>query len=260
MRSRVERLGEGLDFLKKEIAMIAPLVSKGVVSEVELLRLERESARMRTDLDAARLAIPRVQAAIEEAKRRLSDTELAFRSAAQAELAEAKSQLAKLDETLPALEDRVSRTEVRAPAKGIIKLILNKTPGGVVQPGSPLAELVPVEESLLIEAKIKPSDIAFVSVGHPAVVKLAAYDYSIYGGLEGRVEYVSGDSMQPQQGDPYFLIHVRTHANAIAFRGKTLAVIPGMTATADVLTGRKTILEYLLKPVNKARERALRER
>jgi adhesin transport system membrane fusion protein len=260
MRSRAARLDEGLQYLQKEIALTAPLVKQGIMSEVELLRLEREAARVRTDLDAARLALPRIQAAIEEAKRKLADGELAFRSAAAAELAEARAQLAKLGEALPALEDRVSRTEVRAPAKGIVKVIPNKTPGGVVQPGSPLAELVPVEDRLLVEAKIRPSDIAFVSVGQPAVVKLAAYDYSIYGGLEGRVEYVSGDSLQPAQGEPYFVVHVRTHASAVAFQGKMLPVIPGMTATADVLTGRKSVLEYLLKPINKVRERALRER
>jgi membrane fusion protein, adhesin transport system len=260
MRSRAARLDEGLQYLQKEIALTAPLVKQGIMSEVELLRLEREAARVRTDLDAARLALPRIQAAIEEAKRKMADGELAFRSAAAAELADARAQLAKLGEALPALEDRVSRTEVRAPAKGIVKVIPNKTPGGVVQPGSPLAELVPVEESLLVEAKIKPSDIAFVSVGQPAVVKLAAYDYSIYGGLEGKVVYVSGDSLQPAQGEPYFVAHVRTHASAVAFQGKMLPVIPGMTATADVLTGRKSVLEYLLKPINKVRERALRER
>jgi adhesin transport system membrane fusion protein len=260
MRSRADRAAEGLEYLKKEIALTAPLVKQGIMSEVELLRLEREASRVRTDLDAARLALPRLQASIEEAKRKMADNELAFRSAAAAELAEARAQLSKLGEALPALADRVSRTEVRAPAKGIVKVIPNKTPGGVVQPGSPLAELVPVDDRLLVEAKIKPSDIAFIAVGQAVVVKLAAYDYSIYGGLDGRVEYVSGDSIQPQQGEPYFVVHVRTEANGVAFQGKLLPVIPGMTATADVLTGRRSVLEYLLKPVNKVRERALRER
>jgi adhesin transport system membrane fusion protein len=260
MRSRAERAAEGLEYLKKEIALTAPLVKQGIMSEVELLRLEREASRVRTDLDAARLALPRLQASIEEAKRKMADNELAFRSAAAAELAEARAQLSKLGEALPALADRVSRTEVRAPAKGIVKVIPNKTPGGVVQPGSPLAELVPVDDRLLVEAKIKPSDIAFIAVGQAVVVKLAAYDYSIYGGLDGRVEYVSGDSIQPQQGEPHFVIHVRTDASGVAFQGKVLPVIPGMTATADVLTGRRSVLEYLLKPVNKVRERALRER
>ena len=260
MRTRAERQNEGFQFLQKEIGMTAPLVKEGVVSEVELLRLERESARVRADLDGAKLAIPRIQAAIAEAKRKMEDNELAFRSAAAADLAEAKAKLSKLSESIPALKDRVARAEVRSPVKGLVKVIPNKTPGGVVQPGSPLAEIVPMEDSLIVEAKIKPTDIAFVSVGQPAVVKIAAYDYSIYGGIEGRVVHVSGDSIQPQQGDPYFIAHVRANANGVEFQGKLLPVIPGMTATADVLTGRKTVLHYLLKPVNKVRERALRER
>ena len=260
IRTRAERLNEGFGFLQKEISMTAPLVREGIVSEVDVLRLERESARVRTDLDGARLTVPRVQAAIGEARRKMDDNELAFRSQAAAELAEAKGKLAKLGEVMPALQDRVSRAEVRSPVKGLVKVIPNKTPGGVVQPGSPLAEIVPVEDSLLVEAKIKPTDIAFVSVGQPAVVKISAYDFSIYGGIEGRVVHVSGDSIQPQQGDPYFIAHVRADANSIAFQGKQLPVMPGMTATVDVLTGHKTVLYYLLKPVNKARERALRER
>lgn len=240
--------------------MTAPLVKQGIVSEVELLRLERESARVRTDLDGAKLAIPRVEAAIGEAEKKLQDSVLAFRSQSGADLAEARGKLAKLAEGMPALADRVTRAEVRSPVKGTIKVIPNKTPGGVVQPGSSLAEVVPMDDRLLVEAKIRPSDIAFVSLGQPAVVKISTYDYSIYGGLEGEVVYVSADSIQPQQGDPYFVAHVRTKANGFEFQGKTLPVAPGMTGTVDVVTGHKTVLHYLLKPVNKARERALRER
>ncbi len=260
IRTRAERLNESFGFLQKEISITAPLVKEGIISQVELLRLKREAARVRTDLDGARLTVPRVQAAIEEARRRMEDNELAFRSQAASELAEAKGKLAKLEETIPAFQDRVSRAEVRSPVKGLVKVIPNKTLGGVVQPGSPLAEIVPVEDNWLVEAKIKPIDIAFVSVGQLAVVKITAYDYSIYGGIEGRVVHVSGDSIQPQQGDPYFIAHVRTNVNGIEFQGKLLPAIPGMTATVDVLTGSKTVLHYLLKPINKAGQRALRER
>jgi adhesin transport system membrane fusion protein len=119
---------------------------------------------------------------------------------------------------------------------------------------------VPLEETLLVETRLRPADIAFVHVGQRAVVKISAYDYSIYGGLEGKIEYVSADSMQPQQGDPYYLAHVRTASNAIAHQGRELRVMPGMTASVDVLTGKRSVLGYLLKPVNRARERALTER
>ena len=159
----------------------------------------------------------------------------------------------------------MTRLQVRSPVKGYVKTIANKTPGGVVQPGTPFAEIVPVEESLLIEARVRPQDIAFVSIGQKAVVKLAAYDFSIYGSLEGRVEMVSADSTQPQpqQGlppEPYYIAHVRTTKSVIDYGGKALPVIPGMTAQVDVLTGKKSVLHYWLKPLNKARERALTER
>jgi adhesin transport system membrane fusion protein len=141
-----------------------------------------------------------------------------------------------------------------------VKTIFNRTVGGVVQPGSPMAEIVPAEDTLLVETRISPADIAFVQVGQKALVKIASYDYSIYGGLDGKLEYVSADSIQPQQGDPYYIAHVRTATAALHYRERALPVIPGMTASVDVLTARHSVLHYLLKPVNRALERALRER
>ncbi len=267
LQSRRDRAQDQLDLLRREISITAPLVKQGAVSEVEMLRLERDSSRLRSELEAATLAIPRAQSAIEEARRKIEDNESQFRAQSAAELSIARNELAKVAESVPALEDRVARTAVRSPLKGIVKTIANKTPGGVVQPGTPLAEVVPVEESLLVEARIRPQDIAFVSVGQKSVVKLAAYDYSIYGGLEGKVEYISADSMQPQAQqagaaapEPYYLAHVRTAKSAIEYSGRALPVIPGMTASVDVLTGERSILYYLLKPINKARDRALTER
>lgn len=260
LQNREQGLTESLGLIRKEIAITAPLVKQGVMSEIELLRQEREAARIRTELEAATHAAPRLRAAIAEATKKMEDSELAFRGQSGVELSQARAELAKLSEGLPALEDRVARATVRAPVRGIIRTIPNKTVGGVVQPGSPMAEIVPLEETLLVETRLRPADIAFVHLGQRAVVKISAYDYSIYGGLEGKIEYVSADSMQPQQGDPYYLAHVRTAANAIAYQGRELRVMPGMTASVDVLTGKRSVLEYLLKPVNRARERALTER
>ena len=265
LQSKRDRTQEQLDLLKREIVITAPLVSKGAVSEVELLRLERDSARLRSELDAATLAIPRAQSAIEEAKKKIHDNEMQFRSQAAGELSQARNEMAKATEAVPGLEDRLARTVVRSPVNGIIKSISNKTPGGVVQPGTPLAEVVASEDSLVIETRVRPQDIGFVSVGQRATVKLAAYDYSIYGGLEARVEMVGADSVVPQSqtgvpGEPYYVAHVRTTKAALDYHGKSLAVIPGMTGQVDILTGRRSVLYYLLKPVNKARERALTER
>lgn len=260
MTTREQRLRESLAFIQKEIAITAPLVKDGVVSEIELLRQEREASRIRTELDAATLALPRVRSAIAEARKKIEESTLTFRSQAGTELSQARAEFAKLAESIPALEDRVARTTVRSPMKGIVKTIPNKTLGGVVQPGNPMAEIVPLEETLLIETRIRPADIAFVNVGQRAVVKITAYDYSIYGGLDGKIEHVSADSIQPQQGEPYYIVHVRTASNVIMFQGRELKVIPGMTANVDVLTGKRSVLTYLLKPVNKVRERAMRER
>lgn len=260
LRSREARLRESFELVQKEIAISAPLVKQGVISEIELLRQQREASRLRTDLDGATLAIPRVRASIEEARKKIEDNEYSFRSLAGADLAQAKGELAKLAETIPALEDRVERTTVRSPVRGTVKLLAVRTVGGVVQPGSPLAEVVPLEDVLLVETRIRPADIAFVSVGQRAIVKITAYDYSIYGGMEGSVVLVSPDSIQPQQGEPYYIAHVRTNSAYIPFQGKNLAVIPGMTAGVDVLTGKRTVLHYLLKPVNKSLDRSLTER
>jgi membrane fusion protein, adhesin transport system len=260
LERREQRMKESLALIQKEIAITAPLVKEGIVSEIELLRQEREAARIRTDLDAATLAVPRVRASIAEAGKKIEENVFVFRSQAGGELSQVRAELAKLNESIPALEDRVARTTVRSPMKGIVKTIPNRSIGGVVQPGSPMAEIVPLEETLLVEARVRPADIAFVHPGQRAVVKITAYDYSIYGGLEGKLEYVSADSIQPQQGDPYYIVHVRTDSNALAFQGRELRVIPGMTANVDVLTGKRSVLTYLLKPVNKMRETALRER
>jgi adhesin transport system membrane fusion protein len=260
LQSRAERLADQLVLVEREVAITAPLVKRGVVSEVELLRLERDQSRTRTDLEQARLGMPRVSAAIDEARAKLLDAEVVFRSQAASELAQAQAELAKVAEQIPALEDRAARTIVRAPMDGVVKTIPNRTIGGVVQPGSPMLEMVPREDSLLVETRLKPADIAFVQVGQRAVVKVTAYDYSIFGGLEGKIEHVSADSTVPQQGEPYYLAHVRTADNAIEFQGKKLSISPGMLASVDVITGKRSVLHYLTKPINKARQQALTER
>jgi adhesin transport system membrane fusion protein len=260
LQSRAERLAEQLVLVEREVVITAPLVKRGIVSEVELLRLQREQTRTRTDLEQAHLSIPRTKASIEEARSRLVDADASFRAQAGTELAQAQADFAKVAEQIPALEDRATRTLVRAPLHGIVKTIPNKTIGGVVQPGSPMVEMVPLEDTLLVETRLRPADIAFVHAGQRAIVKVTAYDYSIFGGLEGKIEHVAADSVVPQQGEPYYLAHVRTSSNAIDYYGKKLSISPGMLASVDVITGKRSILYYLTKPINKARERALTER
>ena len=260
LKSRTQRLAEQLVLVDREVTITAPLIKKGVVSEVELLRLEREQTRTRTELEQARLSIPRVEAAISEARSKLADVEATFRAQAGGELALAAGELAKIAEQMPALEDRATRTIVRAPMDGIVKTIPNRTIGGVVQPGSPMIEMVPVEDKLLVETRLKPADIAFVRVGQRAIVKVTAYDYSIFGGLEGKIAHVSADSTVPQQGEPFYIAHVLTNSNTIDYFGKKLSISPGMLASVDIITGKRSVLYYLTKPINRARERAMTER
>ena len=240
--------------------MSQPLVSSGAISEVEILRLRRSAVEMRGSLDATTLAIPRAQAGISEIKSKMEESELAFRSDAFKELNEVRTELQKITASSLAIEDRVSRTTVQSPVHGIIKQLKVNTIGGVVQPGSDMLEIVPLEDNLLIEAKVRPQDVAFLHPGQKAMVKFSAYDYTIYGGLKANLELISADTITDEEGNSFYLIQVRTNKNHLGSDAHPLLIIPGMIATVDIITGEKSVLDYLLKPVLKARAEALRER
>lgn len=224
----------------KELELSEPLVAKGAISEVEILRLRRQVNELQTNID---------------------DRRNRFRAEAGEELAKLKNEIAGLDESAVAMEDRVNRTLVRSPMRGVVKKLHITTIGAVIQPGAPILEIVPLEDSLLIEAQVSPNDIAFIHPGQGATVKITAYDYSIYGGLAGKVEHISADTLlEEKKGYTYYKVLVRTDKASLQHNGKELAIIPGMTAQVDVLTGHKTVMDYLLKPVLKARDTALRER
>lgn len=258
--ARKQKLSRSYNLMKQELAMSEPLAADGAMSEVEIIRLKRSVNDMRGELDASRLAIPRLQAALEEVKNKSSDLEISFRTQARGELNEAEAELSAVEEVMRGQEDRVSRTLVRSPVKGTVKQILVTTIGGVVQPGMDLMEIVPLEGGLLVEAHVRPADIAFLRPDQNAEVKLTAYDYAIYGGLPAKLEHISADTITDERGDSYFLIKVRTEQDYLGPRDDPLEIIPGMTAVVDILTGEKTVLDYLLKPILRAKERALRER
>jgi multidrug efflux pump subunit AcrA (membrane-fusion protein) len=240
LEETIEGLKRSLAFATQEMKMTEPLVAQGAMSEVELLRLRRQVNELNT--------------AIDERRNR-------FRATASEELTKARNELNELSEASVAMADRVKRTLVRSPVRGVVKKLNVTTIGAVIQPGASILEIVPVEDTLLVETQIRPDDIAFIHPGQPATVKVTAYDYSIYGGLTGVVEQVSADSMiDEKKGVSYYKVMVKTERASIDHQGKSLPIIPGMTASVDVLTGHKTVLDYLLKPVLKARERALRER
>ena len=253
-RSSAER---GLDLNLQELAKTKPLLASGAVSEVDILRLEREVARSRGDAEQAGAQIARVGAAIGEAQRKSQETELTFRNEARKELAEVMGKLNALNQGAVALADKVDKSQIKSPVRGRVQRLLANTVGGVVQPGKDIVEIVPLDDVLVLEARIQPKDIAFIHPGQAATVKFTAYDFSIYGGMTAEVENISPDTVTDERNNAYYLVRVRTHG--AKFNDK-LPIIPGMTAEVDVLTGNKSVLSYLLKPVLKARAYAFRER
>lgn len=260
LQAREKQLQRSLSFLQRELDMTRPLVQQGAVSEVEMLRLEREANKLNGDLESTRYQIPQVRSRLQEAKRSIEDRRLNYRNQAKEELNDILSELEGLSVTAVALEDRLKRTLVRSPVRGTINQILVNTVGGVIQPGMDLMEIVPLEDTLLVETKIKPSDIAFLHPGQKALVKFSAYDFTIYGGLEGDVEHISADSITDEKGENFYLVRVRTTRNFLGTEEKPMPIIPGMVGEVDILTGKKTILSYLLKPALRAQKMALRER
>lgn len=259
--SKQAQYRSGLALQRQEINMSEPLVAQGAVSPVEVLRLKRAEVETRGQLDATTLAIPRAESAIKEVQRKIDETRGKFRSEALTQLNEARTDLNKAQATGKALEDRVSRTLVTSPVRGIVNKLLVNTIGGVIQPGVDLVEIVPLDDTLLVEAKVRPQDIAFLHPGQEATVKFTAYDYTIYGGLKAKLEQIGADTITDEdKKTTYYIIKLRTDRSHLGTDEKPLLIIPGMVASVDIITGKKTILSYLLKPIIRARAEALHER
>jgi adhesin transport system membrane fusion protein len=257
VRARKEQAERGLELMLKELNATKPMVATGAVSEVEVLRLDREVARLRGDREQADAQISRVQAAIQEASRRIEEVQLTARNQMSAELSETMSKLSSMSEGGRALADKVKHADIRSPVRGTVKRLLVNTVGGVVQPGKEVVEIVPSDDALILEAQVSPRDIAFLHPGQEAMVKFTAYDFSIYGGLVADVVNISADSVVDEKGNANYLVRVRTRKASL---GPNLPIIPGMVAQVDILTGKKTVLAYLLKPVLRAKANALSER
>ncbi len=261
-KQKKDQLQRSLELVKKELNLTKPLVSQGAVSEVEVLRLERTVNDLAGELEQTELSIPKLEANLAGAKKKIEELLISFKTEAISETNAAKAEFNKLNETNLAAADRVRRTIVRSPVKGTINQVKVTTIGGIVQPGQDLINIVPLNDTLLIEANIRPADIGFLRPGLPATVKISAYDFSIYGGLKAVVEHISADTITDEKGNPFYQIRVRTTERSylIGKHGERLEIIPGMSATVDILTGQKTVLEYLLKPIIKAKKNAMRER
>lgn len=245
LNQSVNGLQRSYDLSARELRLAEPLSARGLMSEVELLRMRRQANEIKTQI-------------IERTNR--------YQAEASAELAKFELELSQTSESLVGRADVVERTTLTAPVRGTVKNVRVNTRGGVIQPGEHILEIIPLEDQLLVEGKIRPADVAFLHPGLAAMVKISAYDYSIYGGLKGKVQYISPDTLKDDQkaaagraDDTYYRVLILTDSSSLEAGGKSLPIIPGMVATVEIRTGEKTILDYLLKPVLRARE-AFRER
>ena len=218
LEQRIVGLGESLALAHEERDIMAPMVAQGVAARVDLIRLERQVADLDRELESARLTIPRAQAALAEANQRQTERVAQFRTAAQAAINDETVRLRVLEQSLRSTQDRVARTEVRAPVKGTVQIVTINTVGGIIQPGMDLVKIVPFEDQLLIEARVRPSDIAFLFPGQEAKVKLTAYDFGVFGALDAVLEFISADTIVDERGDSYYRIRVRTDRSFLGTR------------------------------------------
>lgn len=260
LTTRLRDLESVIRLSREEKSMIEPLVARGSAPKIELVQLERGIREKQTELNGVREAIPRANAAIAEAQARITEMKATRTAEAQAELAAKTAEMSAVKEMLGALEDRKDRTEIRSPVNGTIKDFKINTVGGVVKPGDPIVEIVPIDEQLLVEAKIRPSDIARLRPNMPAMVKITAYDFTIYGGLKGEVTDISADTIKNEKGESFYRVKVRTFESVLKRKGEDLPIIPGMIATVDIQTGHKTVMEYLLKPFVKTMQNSMNEK
>ena len=262
VQSKKEIAEKTFESANKELAANKPLLASGAVSEIDILKLEREATRARGEIDQSRAQISRIQSAISEAKRKITESEQMFRNRVRTELNETTAKLNSLTETSVALTDKVKQSTLKSPVNGKVSRLLFNTVGGVIQPGKEVLEVVPTDGALVLETKVQIKDIAFLRPQQPAVVKLTAYDYSIYGALDAVVEEIAANSTVDDKGNAYYIVRVRTLKSSLGQdkQGHALPILPGMVAQVDILTGKKTILSYLLKPVLKAKSYAFSER
>ncbi len=257
---RIRGLRDVLVPLRHELEMTQELADRGFRPRLELIRMQQRVAETTSQVRAATGQLSAIRAAIREAEQRIEERRRAFDSQAQAEISQRHAELAATTEGLRNLRDRVERRDMRAPVRGEVKQIRLKTVGGVLQPGQVLMEIVPTGDSLMVEMPIPPDDIAFVAPGMQARIKVTAYDHTLHGWIGGQVELISADVIFNEKGDAFFQVRVRPERNFVGSVERPLPVLPGMVATVDVVTGSRSVMDYLLKPVLKARDRALTER
>jgi adhesin transport system membrane fusion protein len=262
LTNKIDNLKQSLALAQKQLSIINSM-EEGVVSQIDKLKAQRDAHDLKSELDLAQLQLPQAKSAEQEAENRMREQEMTFRAEAATDLSKQRLEQASVVQQMKGGLDKVKRTEVRSPVRGTVKQINIRTIGGVIKPGEDLMEIVPIEDTLLVEAQVRTSDRGFIKVGQQATVKFDTYDYSIYGGLKATVEFISTDAIEDQSSgkkERFFRVRLRTEKNYLGTEAKPLPIGPGYTATAEILTDKKTVLAYLMKPILKARDTAMRER
>jgi adhesin transport system membrane fusion protein len=259
--TKVSTARKSLAIAQEQADILAPLVKTGISSKVDLLRAQQEVQSYQSEISNAEASRAPARAALAEAEAKLKEIDATFRADAAQQLSQHRAELASVTQLLTGSQKEAGRQNLLSPVYGTVKQIQIHTLGGVLQPAEALMEIVPIEDTLLIEAQIRPQDRGFIAPNQPAKIKITAYDYSIYGGLDAKVEQISADAIENERKELFFRVRLRTDRNFLIGKdGGQLQIIPGMTATVDILTGKKTVLDYLLKPILKARDTALSER
>lgn len=260
-KERLAQSQEQLTLAQEELEMVSPLVAEELISKREILRLKRDVANLKGEVSKAKAAVAKDQAALTQAEQELIQVTNRFRMEDEEQLKELKIKLAEEQGEVRESKDRLARTEIRSPVKGIVKELKIKTVGGVARAGEDIITVVPFEDTLLVEAKVLPSDVAFLHPGQETTVKVTAYDYVIYGSLTGQLLKISADTVYDQeQKKDFYRVLVQTDKNYLEYKGKKLAIIPGMVVDVDVLTGERTVLQYLMKPFIRGAKESFSER
>ena len=260
-KANLVRLTEGLEITARQLDLISSMAKRGLIAQTELIRTQAEKAEFSGQLEVGKESIARLEAAVREADLQVGELSLELQQQALDDLTQSLAELSVVEETIHGASDRVKQKAIRSPVDGIVNTLEINTIGAFVQPGAVVAGVVPTSEILLVEARVSPKDVAFIQPNQHALIKITAYDFSIFGGIGGKVANVSADSLvDPETGEPYYQVRVTTDQARLESKGKSYAIIPGMVCSVEIMTGRKTILHYLLKPFVKARDEALRER
>lgn len=260
-KTKIAQAEEQLKLSQQELKMVEPLVAEQLISKREILRLQRDTANLKGEVATGKAALPKDEAILEQAQYELKQIPIRFQNEDQEQLRDIKIKLSEEQGAMLEAQDRMMRTELRSPVKGIVKEIKMKTLGGTIRGGEEVLEVVPFEDALLIEANVLPSDVAFIHPGQEATVKVTAYDYSIYGSLKAQLLEISADTVHdPEQKRDFYRVLLRTDRNYLEHDGKRLSIIPGMTVEVDILTGSRTVMQYLLKPIIKGVSQSFRER